>query len=98
MKEQEYKIRNLTRCSVCKAKYNHSQTIILKEDADRKIFYSTCNKCGTAMLTFVSEGQRGLVSVGMISDLTRQEIGVLFEKQPIKIDSVLDVYRELNLK
>ncbi|HFC76948.1 MAG TPA: hypothetical protein ENJ27_01840 [Candidatus Moranbacteria bacterium] len=95
MKEQEYNLKHLTKCPLCKTNYKHSQSLVLKEDSMRTIFHMTCSNCGTAMLVFVSSGQQGVVSMSLATDLNSQEAKVLIKGRSIETNNVLKVYESL---
>lgn len=98
MREQEYNLKNLTKCPLCKAKYNNSQAFILEEANNRTIFHLTCSKCQSAMFAFITEGKQGVISLGLATDLSAQEARVMLKKNPIGKDEVLRVYKYLNNK
>lgn len=98
MREQENNLKSLTKCPLCKAKYNHSQTIVLEESSNRTIFHLTCGKCGSAVLAFITEGKQGVVSLGLATDLSASEAQNLLKKGPINKEDVLEVYKYLNNK
>jgi len=49
-------------------------------------------------LAFISEGKKGVVSLGMATDLSVKEAREMFEKPPVDKDEVLKVYKYLNNK
>ncbi len=95
MEEQEYKLRNLIKCPICKANYDRSQAVVLKEENSRTIFHITCGKCGTSVLSFVSNGAQGIISMNLATDLNKQESKALFNGNSIQIDNILEVYEKL---
>lgn len=98
MREQEYNLKNLTKCPLCKAKYDNSQTFVLEEGVNRTIFHLTCSKCQSALLAFITEGKKGVVSLGMATDLSVREAREMFKKSPISKEEVLGIYKYLNNK
>ncbi len=98
MREQEYNLKNLTKCPLCKTKYDNSQTFVLEEGVSRTIFHLTCSKCQSALLAFITEGKKGVVSLGMATDLSVEEARQMFKKSPISKEEVLTVYKYLNNK
>lgn len=98
MREQEYSLKNLTKCPLCKAKYENSKTVVLEETNNRTVFHLTCNKCQSALLAFITEGKQGVISVGMVTDLTVGEARETFKRNPINKEEVLKMYKYLNNK
>lgn len=98
MREQENNLKSLTKCPLCKAKYNHSQTVVLEESNNRTVFHLTCGKCESAVLAFITEGKQGVVSLGLATDLSALEAQAILKKSPIDKEEVLEVYKYLNNK
>lgn len=98
MEGQEHGLKHLTKCPLCKAKYSHSQASVLEESDVRTVFHLTCSKCNSAVLAFVSDSQQGIVSLGVATDLTRQEAKEILGSKPIDSEQVLRVYENLNNK
>lgn len=98
MREQENNLKSLTKCPLCKAKYNHSQTIVLEESNNRTIFHLTCEKCESAVLAFITEGKQGVISLGLATDLNAGEAQTLLKSGPIEKEEVLEIYKYLNNK
>lgn len=98
MREQEYNLKNLTKCPLCKAKYENSQAFILDETGNGTIFHLTCNKCQSAIFAFITESKQGIVSLGLATDLSVEEARAMLKKNPIDKNEVLQVYKYLNNK
>lgn len=67
----------------------------MDEEEDRTVFHLTCDSCQTAILVSVSIGQFGIISLGMVTDLDRNEAGRLFKNEVISTDQVLEVHEFL---
>ncbi len=85
-------LEHLTKCPLCGKKYHFSKALILDEGEERTTFHLTCESCQTSTLVFVSMGQFGIVSLGMITDLDRSEVKQLFKNEAISADQVLEVH------
>jgi transcription elongation factor Elf1 len=98
MREQDNNLKSLTKCPLCKAKYNHSQAIVLEEGNNRTVFHLTCEKCGSAVLAFITEGKQGIISLGLATDLSSKEARIILKGHPIDKEEVLKIYKYLNNK
>lgn len=98
MRESEHNLKKLTKCPLCKAKYNHSQAFVLEDNLDRTVFHMTCEKCKSAILAFITESKQGIVSVGIATDLSGQEVKSFLNKKPVDQEDVLRIYKYLNNK
>lgn len=83
----------LTKCPLCNRKYHFSRALILDEEENRTTFHLTCDSCQASTLVFVSMGQFGVVSLGMITDLDKNEARQLFKNDAISTDQVLEVHQ-----
>lgn len=86
---------HLTRCPQCDRKYRFNRALILDEEDNRTTFHLTCDSCYTSTLVFVSVGQQGVVSLGMVTDLERNEARQLFKNESISADQVIDMHQFL---
>ena len=96
MKAQEYNLKHLIKCPLCNTKYGHSQASVLEDSEARTVFHLTCKKCNSAVLAFVSDSQQGIVSLGVVTDLTSWEAKKIFKSKSIDSEQVLKVYEYLN--
>lgn len=85
-------LEHLTRCPLCNKKYHFSQALILDQEENKATFHLSCDNCRTSTLVFVSIGNLGLMSVGMVTDLEREEAVNLFKNEAISVDQVLEIH------
>jgi len=88
-------LEHLTKCPQCTKKYRFNKALVLDEKDDQTTFHLTCSNCHTSTLVFVSMGQYGIVSLGMITDLDREEAKKLFRNEAISANQVIDVHQYL---
>lgn len=88
-------LEHLTKCPLCGKKYQYGRTILLEEADERTTFHLTCDSCKTAILVFLSVGKLGVVSVGMITDLCREEAKRLFGQEAVSANQVIEVHEFL---
>lgn len=68
---------------------------VLDEDEKRTTLHLTCDDCGASTLVFVSIGQLGVVSLGMLTDLEQSEAKKVFQGEAISADNVIEVHQFL---
>lgn len=98
MEDMGKNLKHLVKCPVCEKKYQHNRTIIVEDNGDKTIFHLTCQNCQASTLVFVSRNQMGVVSLGMATDLSTEDVKDFFGKEPISADQVMDVYEFLKEK
>lgn len=89
-------LEHLTKCPQCNRKYKFNKALVLNEEDDRTTFHLTCDNCQISTLVFVVSGQYGIVSLGMVTDLDRNEAKFLFRNDAISADNVIEVHQLLS--
>ena len=88
-------MKPLMRCSVCNKPFQSARVLMLAEDSERTTLHVQCEDCGVASLVFVSHGQFGVMSVGMLTDLVAEDARELYGKEPVSTDQVIEVHNFL---
>lgn len=83
-------------CPLCETRYHMRQAKILDQYDDSQLVHITCSKCGVSVLAVISINQIGIISVGLVSDLTGREVLTFRDLEAISGDEVLDFHREIN--
>ena len=69
--------------------------LVLDEDEKRTTLHLSCSACNASSIVFVSTGQFGVVSLGMLTDLEQGEAKRVFRGEAISTDQVLEVHQFL---
>lgn len=91
----EGNMENLVKCPLCNRKYHFNRAVVLDEEEERTTFHFTCDNCQASTLVFVSVSNLGLVSLGMATDLNRDEARKLYKNEAISTDNVLEIHEFL---
>jgi hypothetical protein len=97
MKMPTENIKPLMQCPVCGKSFQSARVLVVAEDAERTTLHIGCDDCQATSLVFVSNGQWGVMSVGMLTDLVAEDAKTFFGKEPISSDQVLEVYQDLKV-
>lgn len=89
-------LEHLSKCPQCSRKYRFNKALVLDEDEERTTFHLTCDNCQISTLVFVTVGQYGVVSLGIVTDLDRNEAKYLFRNEAISADHVIDAHQLLS--
>lgn len=57
------------------------------------MFYADCARCKSSSLIMVSAGQMGIASLGMATDLERDELEERLSNKSISADEIIDIYQ-----
>lgn len=81
------------RCPVCNTMYDLQKFRIIAERDQNVLTYIQCASCGSAVLSMLSAGQQGLQAVGLVTDLTVDEV-VAFERSgaPVSADDAIALH------
>lgn len=85
-------LQPLIRCPVCNKKYRPAKILVLDESDKRTTLHLACEECKTSSIVFVSQGQFGVVSLGMLTDLEQSEARRVFRGEAISSDNVLEAH------
>ncbi|MFA6974179.1 MAG: hypothetical protein WC238_05605 [Parcubacteria group bacterium] len=86
----------LSKCAICSGEYQATDLTILEEKEQKTTLHVTCRKCHTSSIFFVSNGQAGILSLGMTTDLDSQEVKGKFSRQAVSADEVIDAHQYIS--
>ena len=95
MKPSINNLDNLAKCPICNKKYGQTKILVLREETNKTTIHVTCESCKISSLVFISSGKMGIVSIGMLTDLTREEAGSLFNNEEVSADNVIEMHEYL---
>jgi folate-binding Fe-S cluster repair protein YgfZ len=92
MKNKTSKLDLLSSCAVCRRKLTQTDISLVLDKMGKTIFHVTCANCRTSSLISLSNGQKGLLGIGMITDLDRYEVKEKLVMDAISVDEIIEVY------
>lgn len=95
MKPSVNNLENLVKCPICNKKYGQAKILVLEENNNKTTLHVTCGSCKISSLIFISSGKMGIVSLGMLTDLTTEEAREIFKGEAVSADQVIDVHEYL---
>lgn len=85
----------MSQCAFCGHHFFRNDWMVLEEAEQKTAFHITCSNCLTSAIIFVSHSATGVVSLGMGTDLNRQEAKNLYSQSAVSADEVIDVHKYL---
>lgn len=82
-------------CPVCNSKYNPIEARILEDRNDLHLIHIRCRHCFSAIVALVMVSNLGVNSIGMITDLSSEEVLKFKQAKPIGHDDVIDIHQSL---
>ena len=88
-------LRVISTCPICNARYHSAELKILEERQEAQLVYIQCRKCRSSVLAVVLASQLGVSSVGLVTDLSGDDV-LKFRRQPVVSgDDVLDLHEAI---
>lgn len=85
----------VTHCPVCNLRYDPVEARVLEESDNAHLFYIRCRHCQAAVLAVVTVSSSGISSVGLVTDLTSDDVIRFKSAKPITCDDVIEVHEQL---
>ena len=89
-------LETLLKCPVCQKKYSSRSASLIRQNERFMLLYVGCGNCGMGSLTVVSKdvfSREGTLTVGLLTDLNREEVEFFSNLKPIDWDEVLDFHQ-----
>ena len=82
-------------CPVCETRYNPMEARILGQEEETHLLHVQCRKCQNSILAVVLVNEVGASSVGLLTDLSYEDV-MRFRSNPgVSVDDVIEVHRQL---
>ncbi|MFC1662902.1 hypothetical protein ACFL04_01910 [Patescibacteria group bacterium] len=82
-------------CPSCQTPYYPWQAQVLDEKHDAHLLYVSCHKCGSGQVALVLTGAVGVSSVGLLTDLTSNDVMKFKTGDYVTVDDVLEIHNFL---
>lgn len=82
-------------CPLCEARHQPTQARILAKDGETRLVHVTCKKCGGATLALVMQNDAGASTVGVVTDLSHDDVLRFQEGRRVSTDDVIEVHEAL---
>lgn len=89
-------IRIITVCPMCQAKYHPLASRVVAEQDDKHLLYLECRQCGSAVVALVTADDTGVDSIGMLTDLSSQEVLEIANVPAVTADDVIELHQAFN--
>lgn len=80
-------------CPVCETRYNPMEARLLSERGEMHFLHVRCRKCQHSILAIVLVNQVGASSVGLLTDLSYDDVVRVKAGSWVSVDDVIDVHR-----
>ncbi len=88
-------LRLISYCPLCEASYNPLRARVLDERDEAHLVHIQCARCGSSIVALIMSSGIGITSVGLVTDLTGDDVLRFKDETRISVDEVLDVHQLL---
>ena len=88
-------LRLVSYCPVCDTKANTMQTHTLGTECDTQLLHIQCRKCRNAFLALVLINQTGASSIGLLTDLTFEDVLKFQSNKNVNVNDVISAHEWL---
>ena len=85
----------VSRCPFCSAEYDLDGAKVIGEEDDATVVYVTCSECESSIIAVVAMSGFGIVSLGLVTDMTAEDTKRFFGAPGISSDELLSIYELL---
>ncbi len=82
-------------CPVCTTVFENEHIKTVETTEGSQILHTTCSACQNSLIFFIGSTQLGLGLIGMMSDLTYEDIIRFRPKEAISEDTIIECYQAL---
>jgi len=88
----DYNMHFVSRCPFCSAEYELEGAKIIGEEDDSTMVYVTCSECESSIVAIVAMSGLGIVSLGLVTDMTAEDTKRFIGGQNVTSDELLSIY------
>ena len=85
----------VSRCPFCSAEYDLDGAKVIAEEDESTVVYVTCSECESSIVAVVAMSGLGIVSLGLVTDMTPEDTKRFFSEGQISSDEMLKMYEIL---
>lgn len=85
-------LRLISYCPLCNTHYNPSEAKVLEQKDGAHLIHIECRRCQSSIVAVVITGGIGISSVGLITDLTSQDVLRFKNKESVNENDVIEAY------
>lgn len=91
----EEQLKIISQCPVCNTKFTPTQSRLLADRPDLHLIYLHCKKCLNSVVATIRFDPHGITSIGMVTDLSYEDVLRIKDGEPVNIDDVLEAHEML---
>ena len=89
-------LRVISRCPVCGSVYNTQKAKLFAQQEGANMVHFSCESCEGNFIAMVATLNRGLSTIGLVSDLDFDDARRKFTLPPITVDEIISYHQQIN--
>lgn len=90
------RMRVMQSCPMCNTEYKNGGVRVAQEDGGASLVHVSCSNCCGSLMAIVVESGVGVSSVGMITDMSYDDLVRFHNEAPVSADDCLHLHTLLN--
>lgn len=91
-------LKFINRCPICSTAYSGKEAKLFAKNETTTLVHLTCGGCASYFVAMVLFVGQGVSSVGMVTDLSYEDVRRLYQADPISTDEIIDAHELLQNK
>ena len=88
-------LKLISYCPLCNTHYNPNEAKVLEQREGAHLIHVQCGSCYSSIVAVIITGGIGVSSVGLITDLTGEDVIKFKDSEPVCEDDVIEAYEVL---
>jgi formate dehydrogenase maturation protein FdhE len=93
-----FNIEAIMSCPVCGRKHLRGSARVVMRKRTHVLLHASCAFCSTSSMMLVARknGQKNVISIGSLTDLSFEEAASIIKQRPLTINEVIDICSSIN--
>ena len=83
----------ITHCPICNLRFDPLEAKILDESDNSHLVFIKCQSCQSAILAIIVSNNMGVSSIGLVTDLSSDDILKFKEQEAVSCDDVIEAHQ-----
>lgn len=88
-------LKFINRCPICSSLYDTKSAKLFSRNETATLVHLTCQNCSSFFVAMVLLMGQGVSSVGMVTDLSFEDVKRLYNTEPFSTDEIIDAHVEM---
>ncbi len=89
-------LKAISECPVCRKKHFAADIKLIEESENGHLLHIRCKECQASLLVLVSLSESGMNLIGVLTDLSGDEVKKYLDSPAIDSEQILNLYEKFN--